>query len=195
MDVLPSLIVFDLDACIWTPEMYELHTAPTAYDAAAGGVRAGRDTVKLFHGSATVLRRLLTDPRFASVKIAAASSTNEPQYAATCLAALPADSSGEREERVCDLIDFREIYPASKGQNHFPALHKASGVPYDGMLFFDDCGYVDNCADVVLHCPGVACVRTPHGLTEAAFDAALAAFADGARGILKMRPADERQLE
>ena len=52
---LPALIVFDLDACLWTPEMYELSSAPTAYDASLGGVRAGRDTVKLFPGAAAVL--------------------------------------------------------------------------------------------------------------------------------------------
>merc|ERR1719460_3030883 len=44
----PRLIVFDLDACLWSPEMFELGSSPTTYDAAQGGVRAGRDVVKLF---------------------------------------------------------------------------------------------------------------------------------------------------
>eukprot|EP00747_Dinoflagellata_sp_TGD_P094309 gnl/TRDRNA2_/TRDRNA2_166064_c0_seq3.p1 gnl/TRDRNA2_/TRDRNA2_166064_c0~~gnl/TRDRNA2_/TRDRNA2_166064_c0_seq3.p1 ORF type:complete len:205 (-),score=29.94 gnl/TRDRNA2_/TRDRNA2_166064_c0_seq3:926-1540(-) len=59
--LLPGLIVFDLDACLWTPEMYELRSPPTKYDDARGGVAAGSDTVRLFPGAAAVLRRILTD--------------------------------------------------------------------------------------------------------------------------------------
>ena len=47
------------------------------------------------------------------------------------------------------------------------------------MLFFDDCTYGDNCANVASHCPGVTCVRTPHGLTEEDFKLGLEAFAAG----------------
>ena len=39
----PKLVVFDLDACLWSPEMFELAARPTSYDAKAGGVIAGRD--------------------------------------------------------------------------------------------------------------------------------------------------------
>ena len=35
----------DLDACLWTPERYELTTSPSAYCSKRGGVIAGRDTV------------------------------------------------------------------------------------------------------------------------------------------------------
>eukprot|EP00966_Prymnesium_polylepis_P037845 878101-Prymnesium_polylepis.1 len=58
---LPKLLVFDLDACLWSPEMYELGAAPTAYDASLGGVKAGHDTVKLFPGAAAVMQLLLDD--------------------------------------------------------------------------------------------------------------------------------------
>ena len=53
------------------------------------------------------------------------------------------------------------------------------------MVFFDDCTYSDNCADVASRCPGVLCVRTPRGLTEEDFDLALAAFASGKKGVIK----------
>ena len=46
--MIPALFVFDLDACLWMPEMYELDSAPSTYDANRGGVKAGRETVKLF---------------------------------------------------------------------------------------------------------------------------------------------------
>jgi len=53
------------------------------------------------------------------------------------------------------------------------------------MLFFDDCTYGDNCANVASHCPGVTCVRTPHGLTEEDFKLGLEAFAAGKKGVIK----------
>eukprot|EP00747_Dinoflagellata_sp_TGD_P218020 gnl/TRDRNA2_/TRDRNA2_90335_c0_seq1.p1 gnl/TRDRNA2_/TRDRNA2_90335_c0~~gnl/TRDRNA2_/TRDRNA2_90335_c0_seq1.p1 ORF type:complete len:197 (+),score=29.65 gnl/TRDRNA2_/TRDRNA2_90335_c0_seq1:64-654(+) len=180
--VLPGLIVFDLDACLWTPEMYELRCAPTQYDEKRGGVAAGSETVRLFPGAAAVLRRIRTDGNFASCKIAVASSTTEPAYAATCLESLPVKS--DKKTTISDMVHHRQIYPGSKGRQHFPALLKDSGIPYDQMLFFDDCTYGDNCGDVARCCPGTTCVRTPDGLTEELFDAGLAAFASGKRGVL-----------
>ena len=180
----PAMLVFDLDACLWSPEMFELDAAPSEYDAARGGVRAGREVVRLFPGAAAVMKRLLTD-EFAAVKVAVASSTTEPQFASRCLEQLPADASGARAERLADLIDFRQIYPGSKGRQHFPALQKESKLAYDQMLFFDDCTYGDNCADVARACPGATCVRTPQGLTEELFEQGLAAWASGTRGVLR----------
>ena len=140
---LPSLIVFDLDACLWTPEMFELSSPPTAFDASACGVRAGHETVRLFPGAQAVVRRLLTQSEYSNVRVAVASSTTEPAYANKCLDLLPADSTGAREERLGELVDFRQIYPGNKGRLHFPALRKESGVNYDQMIFFDDCTYGD----------------------------------------------------
>ena len=186
---LPKLIVFDLDACLWHPEMFELSSAPTKYDASAGGVRAGRDCVKLFPGALKVLKRL-TDPTFSSCKIAVASSTTEPRYAATCLEQLVVSigDDGLHEDphvSVADLVDFRAIYPANKGRRHFPQLQRESNIPFSETIFFDDCTYGDNCQDVASACKGVLCVRTPSGLDMKAFDDALAAFAEGKSGVLR----------
>lgn len=182
---LPKLIVFDLDACLWSPEMFELSSAPTKYDSKAGGVKAGHETVTLFPGAAAVLRTILTNDTFSSVKIAVASSTTEPAYAKRCLEELPLDPSGAREEMVADLVDYRQIYPGSKGRQHFPALQKESGIAYDQMLFFDDCTYGDNCGDVARSCVGTSCVRTPRGLTQELFEVGLAGWAEGKRGVYK----------
>ena len=89
--MLPRLIVFDLDACLWTPEMFELQSAPTKYDSTRQGVVAGQDTVRLFPGAVAVLQRMMTEPAFADVKIALASSTTEPHFAATCISNLRID--------------------------------------------------------------------------------------------------------
>jgi magnesium-dependent phosphatase 1 len=183
--LMPALIVFDLDACLWEPEMFQI-SRPTGYDAKRGGVVAGRDTVRLFPGAAAVLRRFLpgVDPALAAVRVAVASSTTEPGYARICLGALLVDPS--RGETVEDIVDYQQVYPGSKGRAHFPALRAQAGVPFEQMLFFDDCTYGDNCAEVAACCPGVACVRTPEGLTEGLFEAGLAAFARGERSVLKI---------
>ena len=182
---IPSLIVFDLDACLWSPEMYELDKAPSTYDAKRGGVKAGRDTVTLYPGARDTLLRLLTDSTFQGCKIAAASSTTEPAYAKKCLEQTPIDLSGQRKETMSDIIKYRQIYPGSKGRSHFPRLQQETGVPYSEMLFFDDCSYSDNCGEVASSCPGVTCVRTPNGLTKEEFNFALEEFAKGKKGVLR----------
>lgn len=63
-----------------------------------------------------------------------------------------------------DVITYREIYNDNKGR-HFKSLHKASGIAYNDMLFFDDCNWGDNCRDVEWACPGVVTTKTPNGLT------------------------------
>lgn len=179
----PRLIIFDLDACLWSPEMFELDAKPTAYDATLGGVKAGNDVVRLFPGALAVLRTIIADKaRFADTRVAVASSTTHPAFANTCLDQLVVDArSGAR---LSSLVAFRQIYPGSKGSEHVPELARESGVPYDECIFFDDCTYGDNCADVASKCVGTLAVRTPHGLTEELFERGLSAFARGAVGVL-----------
>ena len=182
---IPHLIVFDLDHCLWAPEMFELDSAPTKWDPKKGGVKAGSDTVRLFPGAQETLLRILTDPIFQGAKVAAASSTTEPAFAKTCLEQTPIDPSGQRKETMSDLIKFRQIYPGSKGRDHFPRLQQETGIPYSEMVFFDDCGWGDNCRDVATNCPGVTCVRTPRGLTTEEFNLALDAYKKGQKGVIR----------
>eukprot|EP00964_Phaeocystis_antarctica_P068056 scaffold41220_cov71-Phaeocystis_antarctica.AAC.19 len=103
----PKLLIFDLDACLWSPEMFELGAAPTTYDADAGGVRAGSEVVRLFPGALTVLRRLITDPALNNIKVAVASSTTEPAWANRCLDVLMVNEA--ENSTVGGLVDFRQI--------------------------------------------------------------------------------------
>ena len=41
-----------------------------------------------------------------------------------------------------------QVYPIHNKVKHFEALQAATGVPYDQMVFFDDCTYGDNCRQV-----------------------------------------------
>eukprot|EP00928_Gymnodinium_smaydae_P077781 TRINITY_DN6123_c0_g1_i1.p1 TRINITY_DN6123_c0_g1~~TRINITY_DN6123_c0_g1_i1.p1 ORF type:complete len:217 (-),score=46.82 TRINITY_DN6123_c0_g1_i1:202-792(-) len=187
----PRLLVFDLDACLWTPEMFQLSGEPQAWDPHRNGVATSRsgELVRLYPGAAAVLRRIARDPALAGMQVAVASKTTEEHYAHRCLDELELGSDGAASgdfagKKLSELVQHREIYYGSKGRAHFPALKKKTGFAYEDMLFFDDCTYGDNCGEVARCCPGVVCVRTPDGMSEALFDRGLAAFAEGKSGVV-----------
>ena len=76
---------------------------------------------------------------------------------------------------------LRQIYPIHNKKAHFDKLRAVSNVPFEQMLFFDDCNWSDNCGEVARQCPGVVGCATPDGLTAAKWEAGLAAFARAAR--------------
>lgn len=190
---LPTLIVFDLDDCLWTPEMYTLSqkpSVPVEGDLGGGhgrgvvGVRCGArgETVRLYPGALQVLQELWAgrDGKWKGSKIAAASSSEEPSYSAACLEHLevvPGVSMGT-------LFSYRAIGRtgelSSNKRTHFTKLHRESRVPYDEMIFFDDCNWGDHVATVAREF-GVVGQRTPSGLTGEEWRACLASFAK-ARG-------------
>lgn len=171
---MPSLVVFDLDACVWLPEMYLLRAPPGEWDEAAGGVRAGEEVVRLFPGALHALRALASEPRFARTRLALASSTSRPSYARAVLEAYRLGPGGET---FASRVSFAELYPIPHKRAHFGKLARASGVSYAEMLFFDDCSWSDNVGEVAEACPGVVGVRTPDGLTVERWEEGLAAYA------------------
>ena len=102
----------------------------------------------------------------------AASSTTEGAWAKQCLSLLEVEPG----VKLKDVITFSEIYPSNKTK-HFRALQASTGVAFADMLFFDDCTYGNNCADVERGCPGVVTVQTPDGMTEAKWREGLSKFA------------------
>jgi magnesium-dependent phosphatase 1 len=165
MTKLPSMIVFDLDDCLWTPEMHELPGCPELpvhgklnpnYNNSTSGNSNGngkqkqqtgvvglqvlryRDTVTLYDGARRVLYELATNPVYKGVLLATASSSLEPSYSYACLAGieiLPGLTMG-------DMMSFNQIGRTGNlspdKTSHFRELHDESGVPYNEMLFFDD---------------------------------------------------------
>ena len=63
--------------------------------------------MKLFSGAAELLQLLMTDRRFASVKVAVASTTTEPRWANCCLDVLRFDP--ERGETMADIVKYRQV--------------------------------------------------------------------------------------
>jgi magnesium-dependent phosphatase 1 len=169
-DHVPEMVVFDLDACSWTPEMFELDSKPSVAVRGRGdkgedlvvGARAGRDTVTLFPGALHAFRELATNPIYKNTKVAAASSTTEPDYARSAMSILeifPGVTMGSifhyKQIGCSGLLSHRKT-------SHFTQLQKESGVAFCNMLFFDDCGYSDHVGDINRQY-GVVGHRTPHG--------------------------------
>lgn len=199
---LPELIVFDLDMCLWTPETYELDKIPTSADRSVGvlgrsqqqGVVAvdcgSGQMLRLFPGSLLALQEF-SSGKYENTRFAVASSAVTPHATKIAYAAL----------------DLLEVYPgltvrqvlsigwdegfsgnikigrspplsANKAMTHFPLLQKDTGIDYDRMLYFDDCIWDDHCGQVERKCPGVVTYRTPNGLQEADWLAALQKYQD-----------------
>lgn len=187
--MLPTMIVFDLDDCLWSPEMYTLHAkpsipqqgdlnvpsqggAPTMRGVIGMKVPPNGPTVQLFSGARKVLQELATDPKYAGVILAAASSSEEPSYSYACLEnieVLPGLTL--RQMMTFDQIGRTgQLSPNKK--THFRLLHETSQVAYNEMLFFDDCNWGDHCATVTREF-GVVSYRTPSGLQYSEFTEAM----------------------
>jgi magnesium-dependent phosphatase 1 len=180
---LPRLVVFDLDACVWEPEMYELDATPTKpchADLGCGmqvaGLQAGDSTVRLFEGALIALRELHTNPAFENVMLASASSSLVPAWSWACMAGLEIFPGVPVEKAFSYQQIGREGKLSPDKRTHFRELLQDSGIPYEEMLFFDDCGYGDHVGDLYRQI-GVIGQRTPNGMTEAEWREGLARFA------------------
>ena len=199
-DCHPELVVFDLDMCMWSPEMYELAGKPTeavigrAYDSGVNGddnngaltmvvgarteSRRGAQTVTLFPGALRALRELylMRDTAWSGTRVAAASSSEEPSYSAACLEML----------EILPGIKMREVFSffaigrtgelSSDKRTHFAKIRRESGTDFRKMLFFDDCNWGDHVAKIA-SAHGVLGARTPRGMTYEEWRGALDMYA------------------
>ena len=198
----PRLVVFDLDACLWNTEMKFLDGPPVregdevvgrvAWDGQYGDVPVyppRRHVIRLHDGAAHALAQLKKDPAFARTRVACASKTWKVEYSLACLRLLTLGG-----EPLAGRFDAVEVYPSTKDV-HFRALRDATGVAYADMLFFDDCTWKDNFADVARESGGaVRCVRTPDGMTEEAWARGLRLFAAAAAPLSLTPSSSEGEL-
>ncbi|CAJ1405943.1 unnamed protein product [Effrenium voratum] len=199
---LPGLCVFDLDACLWDKEMYEMEAIPKPEDAVRGdllgrgdgvrGVMSGTEKISLHKGALKALQNH-ADGAYPGMRIAVASSADTPfaervgRKALSMLEVLPGLTVWQMLLQDWQGEDVNQIgrqppLSPNKAQTHFPRLKAATGVPYDEMLFFDDCLWGDHCGMVSEFCKeasgkGVVAVRTPDGLQERHWDHGLRKFA------------------
>jgi len=186
---LPVLAVFDLDACLWDQEMFEMTEMPSgpvkgelrAAGVGVVGVKCGRRIIRLHPGALLALQEYHAGA-YPGMTIAAASSADTPfavkvgRKTLTILEVVPGVSVWEvfakgREDDGNMQIGRTPPLSSDKAATHFPILRQNTGVPYDKMLFFDDCNWGDHCGKVERGCTedtglGPVTVRTPFGLQE-----------------------------
>ena len=152
------------------------------------GVHSGPDVIKLFPGALAAMQEV-ADGKHPGMRMAVASSADTPRAekigraAMEMLEILPGLTMKELLTRG-GFEDGRNLQigrqpplSSDKAQTHFPILQKATGIPYDEMLFFDDCGWGDHCANVERYCEGVVTQRTPRGLQLVEWNNALRKYA------------------
>mmetsp|Transcript_14566 Transcript_14566/g.29154 ORF Transcript_14566/g.29154 Transcript_14566/m.29154 type:complete len:256 (+) Transcript_14566:17-784(+) len=189
-NVYPALAVFDMDACLWDKEMYEMPSIPTetiegnlnGHGEGVTGVKSGPHVIRLHTGSLVALQEH-HEGAYPGMRCVMASSADTPK----------AERIGRAALRLLEVVpgvtvwdvlmkdwagkDVNQIgrqppLSSNKSKTHFPRIRELTGVKYDGMLFFDDCNWGDHCGMVSNGCKenngeGVVSVRTPNGLREA----------------------------
>ena len=164
----PKVVVFDLDGCLWDPEMYMLSWrggAPFEPDGDAMLSQSG-ERVVLLGAARDILRQLRTTDDWSATKVAISSRTDEPAWAAELLDKFRVDDMA-----LGSCFDAREITKESKS-SHFRRLKEKYSCDYEDMLFFDN--EYGNCREI--SSLGVTVAFSPDGVTGDVWAEAVAAF-------------------
>lgn len=172
---LPKAIIFDLDGCLWTPEMYEImyfmggKGAPFTKDPQNNGnlLTCGKTPVKLLGDVRAVFQDLYRKPLFRDVRIGISSRTDRADWARELLEKFEVtESEGGKVVYLADVMNGPiEIEKDSK-VDHFRRIHIETGIEYEDMLFFDN--EFGNCEKVASL--GVSVVYCPSGVTRKVWD-------------------------
>jgi magnesium-dependent phosphatase 1 len=176
----PRAVAFDLDGCLWDPEMYELWGSGGSPFEKDGDnlVDRGGVSVHLIGDARAVLNELSTAEKFQSTHVATASSCDEPSWARECIQKFEIDS----DKSMGSAFHSHEIYKASSKQIHISKICEAAGCKPEEVIFFDN--QMNNCNAVVKM--GTTTVFTgTSGVTSAMWKMALEEFPAPGR-ILRM---------
>lgn len=165
----PKAVVFDLDGCLWYPDMYMLWGGGAPFTAGADGdlVDTRGQRVYMLGAVPQILLELKTDPKWKDTTVAVASCTDEPDWAQACMRQFSIGGGF----CIKDAMHLEEIHKGNK-QGHLKNLAKRTGIALEEMLFLDN--EWGNCVDV--SAIGVTVVYTPDGVTTEAWQAALTDF-------------------
>jgi magnesium-dependent phosphatase 1 len=159
--------------------MYQLHAKPSIPEEGdliptnmrgVVGMKVPNNgpTVKLFSGARKALYELVTDPMYAGIILAAASSSEEPSYSHACLENIEILPGLTLRQIITHDQIGRTGQLSPNKKSHFRLLQEESGIQFEEMLFFDDCNWGDHCATVTREF-GVVSYRTPSGLQYSEF--------------------------
>lgn len=184
----PELVVFDLDACLWDQEMYTMSAMPgktttgdlNGLGKGVTGAFSGSDEISLYEGSLIALQEHAQN-KYPGMKICFASSADTPfaekvgRATLKLLEVVPGLTVWDLALRDFDGKDVNQIgrqppLSSNKAKTHFPRIREITDIPYNRMLFFDDCNWGDHCHMVAMNCKengkSVVTHRTPSGLWE-----------------------------
>lgn len=170
----PRLIVFDLDGCLWKPEMYELawrgmNHAPFDYINIRDKTRMKsqlNSVVQLIGDVAVIIDELVLDR---TVQLAISSRCDEPMWARELLGKMTLPVSGMTLEEA--ITGPWEISFDAK-IHHFDRIAKQTGIQLEDMVFFDN--EQQNCKSVSRK--GVTVGYTPNGVTRDIFEKTMSKF-------------------
>jgi magnesium-dependent phosphatase 1 len=187
---LPKLVVFDLDGCLWRPEMYEL----LYYSGGAGAPFTPSDNdpnilltrrgepVYLLGNVRQVMEELYLEPKWNDVKVGISSRTDQPDWARELLQKFQVDHD---DGTFClnDIFQGGPIQIASDAKvDHFRRIASETGVALEDMLFFDN--EFGNCKDV--SSLGVTVAYCPNGVDTSIWEEAVRAFPVRAGNIIEV---------
>ncbi|XP_040572205.1 magnesium-dependent phosphatase 1 [Lepeophtheirus salmonis] len=171
MSSCPKVFTFDLDGCVWEPEMYELWGGGGApFKTTNDGetlVDKGGNIVHLLGDTRLIMKELKQNPLYKDAQINVASRCDEPSWARECIKKFKIEDG----LYLSDVFQNMEIYKGNK-TTHLKAIAKHCNVDLKEIIFFDN--EVQHCYDVSKI--GVTAVHTPNGLTKKLFDEGLSKY-------------------
>ena len=105
---LPELIVFDLDNCVWFPEMYQLWGGGAPFKQKPDGDLTDKsgERVYLMGDIRNIMNELKNDSKYSNVEIAIASCCDEPTWADECLRKFKINEN----EHLGSVFKYKHIY-------------------------------------------------------------------------------------
>uniref|UniRef100_A0A6T7L766 Magnesium-dependent phosphatase-1 n=1 Tax=Coccolithus braarudii TaxID=221442 RepID=A0A6T7L766_9EUKA len=166
---LPKAMVFDLDGCLWYPEMYMMWGGGAPFSVRGDGDLSDQTgkRVYLLGDVRRIFYQLKTAPEWEGVMVAVASCTDEPDWARECMRKFNVGPNVHMD----DVVQVEEICKGNK-RGHLKRIAQVTGIPLEEMLFFDN--ERGNCIDVAEL--GVTVAWVPDGVTAYAWEQSLEQF-------------------
>ena len=168
----PKIVVFDLDGCLWRPEMYEIlyfsagKGAPFSVDPSDPSrlLTVGNEPVCLLGDIRNVMKELHCDSVWENTIVGISSRTDEPSWARELLKKFKVEMDDDKGVFTLDDVFQKGPIEIAKDAKikHFERISRKYGVPMKDILFFDN--ELGNCRDVAAL--GVTVVYCPDGVTE-----------------------------
>nr|ACO15713.1 Magnesium-dependent phosphatase 1 [Caligus clemensi] len=185
---IPKVFAFDLDGCVWEPEMYELWGGGgSPFKSKDGGetlVDRGGNVVHLLGDTRYIMKELKENTLYKDSKINVASRCDEPSWAQECIKKFKVVEG----MHLSDVFQNLEIYKGNK-TTHLRAIAEKNSVDLKEIIFFDN--EVQHCYDVSKI--GVTAVHTPNGLTKKLFEEGLRKYPLGDSGEIVNDPKKKKK--